>query len=190
MPNDVPDSQIRDFLATNIKPVIPTGSADMECPICQVPYASTPPTSVHPDLPSGEEEYAVQVQNKAECEHIFGRRCLEDHLRSGNPWSHKCPSCRTEWLPAPNDASEDAREETDWDRLLNLLADTERAQGSRRVGWSLERSRAAREDLDRLFALLDTQDAEDAEEARQELRRVGSSLERLRDAMDEELRSI
>jgi hypothetical protein len=187
MPNDIPDSQIREFLATNTKPVIPTDSADMECPICHVPYASPPQTSMHPNLPSDEEEYAVKIQNKAECKHSFGRRCLEDHIRGGNPWSHTCPFCRTEWLPAPNDAREDARKEVEWERVFTLLADAEQAQGLRRVGRSLEELRDAREELERLFALLETQDAE---QARQELRRVGSSLERLRDVMDEESRSI
>jgi hypothetical protein len=195
MPNEIPESQIREFLVTNTKPVVPTDSADIECPICQVPYASPPQTSVHPDLPSGEEEYAVQIQNKAECTHIFGRRCLEGHIRSGNPWSHKCPFCRTGWLPAPNDTGEDAREEVDWERVFSLLADAEQArQVPIRVGRSLESLRDAREELERLFALLDTQDAEqatqDVEQARQELGRVASSLERLRDAMDEESRII
>jgi hypothetical protein len=209
MPNEIPDSQIREFLATNTRPVVPTDSADIECPICQIPYASPPQTSVHPDLPSGEEEYAVQIQNKAECRHIFGRRCLEDHIRSGKPWSHKCPFCRTGWFPAPNNTGEDAREEVDWERVYTILADAERARPVPiQVGRSLESLRNAREELERLFALLDARDAEQAtpdaeqvtqdaeqatqnvKQARQELGRVASSLERLRDAMDQESRII
>jgi hypothetical protein len=98
-------------------------------------------------------------------------------------------------LPAPNDTGEDAREEVDWERVFSLLADAEQArQVPIRVGRSLESLRDAREELERLFALLDTQDAEqatqDVEQARQELGRVASSLERLRDAMDEESRII
>jgi hypothetical protein len=202
MPNAIPDSQIRDFLATNTKPVVPTDSADIECPICQIPYASPPQIAVHPDLPSGEEEYAVKIQNKAECRHIFGRRCLEDHIRSGKPWSHKCPFCRTGWFPAPNGTGEDAREEVDWERVYTILADAERARPVPiQVGRSLESLRAARGELERLFALLDARDAgqatddaeqatQNVEQARQELGRVASSLERLRDAMDQESRII
>lgn len=180
MPDEIPESQIREFLVTNIQTVIPTDSADLECPICQIPYATSPQTSVHTDLPSGREEYAVQIQNKAGCKHIFGRRCLEDHIRGGNPWSRKCPICRTEWLPAPNAAGGDALAEVDWDRVFTLLEDAERASrlsGRGRISGIL---RDAREELERVLALLETQDAE---RARQELE---PSLQRVRDAMDEE----
>lgn len=154
MPNHIPDTQILVFLALNTRPVILTDCSDKECPICLAPYASPPPTSVHPALPSGEEEYPVQIQDKAECTHVFGRRCLEDHLRGGNPWSRTCPFCRTVWMPAPRRATR-----------ASFTTNTD-----------------TRMELDRLFAILAERDAE---EEREEQERERSSLERLRDALDE-----
>jgi hypothetical protein len=107
MPNTIPVFQIANFLATNTKPLELKGlrstiDAEAECPICHNPYADPPQNYVHPDLPEDEEEYTVQIENRGECTHVFGRRCLERHIRGGNPWSHTCPLCRTEWFPAPN----------------------------------------------------------------------------------------
>ena len=44
----------------------------------------------------------MQVQNRGACAHIFGRQCIETHIRGGYPWSHTCPLCRVEWFPAPH----------------------------------------------------------------------------------------
>ena len=108
MPNSIPEFQIANFLATNTRALelkdlaSTTDDAGIDCPICHSPYADPPQDYVHPNLPEDEEEYAVQVENRGECAHIFGRRCLEHHIRGGKPWSHTCPLCRTEWFPAPN----------------------------------------------------------------------------------------
>ncbi|KAF1842276.1 uncharacterized protein K460DRAFT_370259 [Cucurbitaria berberidis CBS 394.84] len=75
---------------------------DLRCPICYTPYANPPTGYVHPDLGAGLPEYAVQIRNRGACEHVFGRSCIESHIRRGNPWSHTCPLCRVEWFPAPN----------------------------------------------------------------------------------------
>ncbi|KAF2727407.1 hypothetical protein EJ04DRAFT_451398, partial [Polyplosphaeria fusca] len=31
------------------------------------------------------------------CGHVFGRRCLEHHLKSNRAWSNTCPLCRAKW---------------------------------------------------------------------------------------------
>jgi hypothetical protein len=102
----MPKFQISHFLTANTIPLsltsLPTASpADRECPICHNAYAEPPASYVHPDISDDKEEYALQVQNRGACRHIFGRRCIEAHIRSGNPWSHTCPLCRAEWFPAP-----------------------------------------------------------------------------------------
>lgn len=108
MPNSIPGFQVANFLATNTKPlklkdiVSTTDDAGGVCPICHHSYVNPPQDYVHPDLPEDEEEYAVQIKNRGDCTHTFGRHCLEHHIRGGNPWSHTCPLCRTEWFPAPN----------------------------------------------------------------------------------------
>lgn len=108
MANSIPEFQIANFLATNTKPLelkniaSTTESTGTECPICHNSYADPPQDYVHPDLPEDEDEYAVQIQNRGECTHVFGRRCLEHHIRGRNPWSYTCPLYRTEWFPAPN----------------------------------------------------------------------------------------
>lgn len=107
MPNQIPIFQISHFLSTHTIPLpltsLPSSSAeDLDCPICHIPYANPPTTYVHPDIGAGLPEYAVQIQGRGACRHVFGRRCIEAHIRSGNPWSYTCPLCRVEWFPAPN----------------------------------------------------------------------------------------
>lgn len=125
MPNNIPRFQIANFLATNTKALELTKlssktNAEAECPICHAPYANPPQDYVHPDLPEDEEEYAVQISNRGDCVHIFGRRCLEYHIRGGNPWSHTCPLCRVEWFPAPNARRQEMLLEVE--RMLTTLA--------------------------------------------------------------------
>lgn len=107
MPNQIPNFQISHFLSTQTIPLLLTSlprssPEDRTCPICHDPYASPPRDYVHPDIGAGHAEYAVQVRNRGTCRHIFGRRCIETHIRGGNPWSHTCPICRVEWFPSPN----------------------------------------------------------------------------------------
>lgn len=125
MPNRTPDFQIGNFLTTNTIPLEFTelsnlAKADFNCPICHSPYTDPPRDYVHPDLPEDVAEYAVQIQDRGECKHIFGRRCLEHHIRGGNPWSHTCPLCRTEWFPAPNASRQRMLMEVE--RTLNTIA--------------------------------------------------------------------
>lgn len=113
MPNQIPYFQISNFLSrhTIALPVysLPNDSPnDQQCPICNEFYVDPPERYVHPDFPSGSSEYACQIRNVGGCKHVFGRRCLEKHMRSGGPWSHTCPLCRKEWLNAPNSGRTDA----------------------------------------------------------------------------------
>lgn len=125
MPNNIPEFQIANFLTTNTRPLSLSDpslkdNTDTDCSICHIAYANPPQNYVHPDLPDGEKEYAVEIQNRGTCKHIFGRRCLEQHIRSGNPWSHTCPLCRTEWFSAPNSGRREIL--MDVERTLTALA--------------------------------------------------------------------
>lgn len=107
MPNSIPEHQIANFLRDDTKSLrldnLPTDhDTNRFCPICHLPYVEPPNEYVHPQHPRDDEEYAIQIQHSSGCRHIFGRVCLERHMRGGNPWSHTCPLCRTEWFPAPN----------------------------------------------------------------------------------------
>ncbi|KAJ4356962.1 Ribosomal lysine N-methyltransferase 4 [Ascochyta clinopodiicola] len=138
MPNRIPNFQIMNFLTENTLGLqlteVSVAGAESECPICHHPYADPPQGYVHPDLPEDEDEYPVQIQNRGQCKHIFGRRCLEHHIRGGNPWSHTCPLCRTEWFPAPNAARRQMLGDIEW--TLNHLAslDVEDVQARRELG--------------------------------------------------------
>jgi hypothetical protein len=125
MPNSIPDFQIQNFLSRQTIPLpvysLPNGSPhDQECAICRVFYADPPTTHVHPDFPSSGKEYACQVRA---CKHIFGRRCLERHIRGIMPWSHTCPTCRKELFPAPNKGRSDML--ASLERALTGLANIE-----------------------------------------------------------------
>lgn len=151
MPNNIPEFQIANFLATNTKALHldelnSDDSSGSACSICHSPYADPPQHYVHPDLPEGADEYAVQIQNREDCKHIFGRRCLEHHIRGGNPWSHTCPLCRTEWFPAPNAVRREMLGAVE--RVLNHLAavdlpDDHTRQELRDIEVDLERIRDA-----------------------------------------------
>jgi hypothetical protein len=82
------------------------GSIDLdspECPICREPYID-----FQQSLPSSNEsegEWAVrvdisaaQVGGKRCCGHIFGRRCLERHVKGNEAWRNTCPICRAPWF--------------------------------------------------------------------------------------------
>jgi hypothetical protein len=125
MPNQIPDFQISNFLSRHTLPLsvysLPNRAPqDQQCSICHEFYGDPPTNYVHPDLPPGTPEYACQVRNVGGCRHIFGRRCLERHIRGGTPWSNTCPICRKEWLPAPNRGRADML--GNLERALNGLA--------------------------------------------------------------------
>lgn len=135
MPNNIPEFQIANFLATNTKALerldlSSTIDTEAECPICHNPYADPPQGYVQPDLPEDVEEYAVQIHNRSECTHTFGRHCLEHHIRGGNPWSHTCLLCRTNWFPAPNAGRQEILMEVE--RTLTALAAMELVDGRAR----------------------------------------------------------
>ncbi|KAF2132306.1 hypothetical protein P153DRAFT_383196 [Dothidotthia symphoricarpi CBS 119687] len=118
MPNHIPNFQISHFLSSHTIPLLTP--PDPTCPICQLPYASPPQTYVHPLLPPDIPEYAVQINNRGPCTHVFGRRCVETHIRGRNPWSHTCPMCRAEWFPPPDTGRREVLEHVE--RALNGLA--------------------------------------------------------------------
>ncbi|KAF2255163.1 hypothetical protein BU26DRAFT_559783 [Trematosphaeria pertusa] len=106
MPYRIDDSIISNFLTTHTRPIrlssLPQDPSSQHCPICHLPYAPQDPSYVHPLHPPDTPEYPVQVRCRGPCKHVFGRICIERHMRGGQPWSHTCPICRAEWFPAPN----------------------------------------------------------------------------------------
>jgi hypothetical protein len=149
MPNNILEFQIANFLTENTKPlglneIYSSTHSDTECVICYRRYADPPQKYAHPDLPDGEEEYAVQINNRSPCKHTFGRRCLERHIRGGSPWSHTCPLCRTEWFPAPNAGRQEimGRIETTLNHVAVLEPrDAQSRQALREIEVALERMR-------------------------------------------------
>ena len=68
-----------------------------ECCICLDPY-------------NDSSHQAVGITSNSECDHVFGRRCLEAYLDSSNPGKNTCPVCRRKWYsrrpinpPTPRD---------------------------------------------------------------------------------------
>ncbi|KAJ8115340.1 hypothetical protein OPT61_g2990 [Boeremia exigua] len=95
MPRRYPS--LRTFKAFYIIPERGSLSEDDECCICFDPYNDI-------------THQAVGVTSNSECEHIFGRQCLEAWLDSTNPNKNTCPVCRRKWytkrstsLPTPRD---------------------------------------------------------------------------------------
>jgi hypothetical protein len=78
---------------TYLNLLIPTTSIDIDCPICHEPY---------PEYDQGTAtDYAVwptERQEDTRCRHIFGRLCIEQHVRSGRDYSTRCPICRELWI--------------------------------------------------------------------------------------------
>ena len=60
------------------------------CPVCQDPYLSQPLL-----------ERPVRINSlrpNSTCRHVFGRYCIEMHIRVEEPWSVRCPICREDWF--------------------------------------------------------------------------------------------
>ncbi|KAL5424936.1 hypothetical protein PMIN06_000845 [Paraphaeosphaeria minitans] len=104
----IDESVISNFLTNHTRALrlsaFPLDPLSRQCPICRDLYHAQDPAYLHPLLPADTHEYPVQVRDRGPCNHILGRRCIERHVRAGQPWSHACPLCREEWFPAPNSA--------------------------------------------------------------------------------------
>jgi hypothetical protein len=61
-------------------------SHDPECPICQDSY-------------DDNEHVAIRLL-KTVCNHVFGRKCLQEWVDSGMDNAHRCPNCRQSIAPA------------------------------------------------------------------------------------------
>jgi hypothetical protein len=90
--------------------------SDQECPICH---------ELFPEFDyDGSQDYPVSQWLRrpgSQCEHIFGRICIERHIRSGEYYSMRCPICREQWFGFWQ--AEPADEfELDDDRLSRALA--------------------------------------------------------------------
>jgi len=79
--------------------LIPTATTEIECPICHEPYPQYDFTQAS-DYPA----WPYERPEGAQCHHIFGRLCIEEHVRGGEEYSTRCPSCREEWIRFSPDA--------------------------------------------------------------------------------------
>jgi hypothetical protein len=90
--------------------------SDRTCPICQDPY---------PEFDyDGSQDYPVSPWLRRPgltCEHIFGRICIEEHIRSGQSYSMRCPICREQWFGSWQASPEDEFELDD-DPLSRAIA--------------------------------------------------------------------
>jgi hypothetical protein len=50
------------------------------------------------------------------CRHVFGRRCIEDHLCSNRRYSRRCPVCRERWFARPPDIGLEEQNEEEYRR--------------------------------------------------------------------------
>ncbi|KAF1931259.1 uncharacterized protein M421DRAFT_408773 [Didymella exigua CBS 183.55] len=82
MPRRYPS--LRTFRAIYIIPERGTLSNGSECCICFDRY-------------DDNAHGPVGITSNRECEHVFGRRCLEAYLDSANPSRNTCPVCRRKW---------------------------------------------------------------------------------------------
>jgi hypothetical protein len=135
MSRHLPQTVVNNFLATHTRALrlseLPEGPSSRQCPICRTDYSDQDPSYVHPLYPYTDFEYPVQVFNCGNCTHIFGRLCIERHIRSDQPWSHTCPLCRGEWLPPNNHPR--AMAVTEMENALDVLARMDRTDEAVRV---------------------------------------------------------
>lgn len=73
--------------------LIPTTSTDPDCPICHEPYPEYDSDRVR-DYPA----WPMDRREGAQCRHVFGRICIEQHVRGGYEYSTRCPICREVWI--------------------------------------------------------------------------------------------
>lgn len=89
-----------------------------KCPICKEPYAEYQASSTESDKDA--LEWAIRVDMLAAidgqrrcCGHVFGKRCLQAHIKSPTPWHNKCPLCRSTWFTQPGDPMTQSSETQD-----------------------------------------------------------------------------
>lgn len=71
----------------------PTVPADSTCPICLDPY------EVYDDNQDTDYPASPSLHRPDSlCRHVFGRICIETHIRSGQRYSTRCPTCREQWI--------------------------------------------------------------------------------------------
>jgi hypothetical protein len=86
----LPEQDIQAYLDL-LRPVLL--SDNTTCPLCLEPYVAFSADSVT-DYPARP---GVQWSG-FQCNHVFGRVCIEQHIRSGEEYSVRCPICREAWF--------------------------------------------------------------------------------------------
>jgi hypothetical protein len=85
-----PEDFLRDGVTSVDMSTLPEG--DNECTICCDHFASS--TDSHVVLNSDQGSQAELPGWIIACNHMFGERCLRDHVNSGLSYSSNCPMCR------------------------------------------------------------------------------------------------
>lgn len=107
------EHQIRTYLALlRPHPTIESGSF---CLLCLEPYE---PFSEIRDTDYPASPYLRRPGSQ--CHHVFGRICIERHIRSGQWYSSRCPVCREQWIVWQ--AGVDDHFELDDDPLSRVIA--------------------------------------------------------------------
>jgi hypothetical protein len=100
--NHVPGPDIHTYLEL-LRPVsmhlLNDNGVDRTCPLCLEPYVDLSDDRV--------TDYPVRpgIQRSGfQCDHVFGRLCIEQHIQSGEEYSTRCPICicREEWFNPRN----------------------------------------------------------------------------------------
>ncbi|KAF2823203.1 hypothetical protein CC86DRAFT_421961 [Ophiobolus disseminans] len=79
----------------------PAPTADQTCPLCLESY----PADQGPELdPQGDYPARTRTPRQGmQCQHVFGRLCIERHVRSGQSYGNRCPMCRERWFGTSGD---------------------------------------------------------------------------------------
>jgi len=196
-------------------------SADLdssECPICREPYIDFQQPLLDPSNTEGEWAVRVDISaardgGKRCCGHVFGRKCLERHVKGNEPWRSGCPICRAPWFTeegngissstaATSDTSTarsadppstaPSSRATTRDRASRLARSVlRRCEGRRRSGGRRENGRISSRGRDQTSALFIQQvlDAFGVEAGTEEIKasveQVEETLERMYQELDE-----
>jgi hypothetical protein len=80
-------------ISTFLDRLVRTTSTEIDCSICHEPYPGYDQEAVT-DYPV----WPLERREGARCRHIFGRLCIEQHVRGGRAYSTRCPICREVWI--------------------------------------------------------------------------------------------